>query len=198
MMADEAGEVGTGPPHLREQSPSGQSLTSLESLTGQPATDLATEEFTAFYRAHTPRLVAFLLMQGTPRALAVELVQEVMTDLWRHWETVKVPKAWTRTAATRAWIRYRNSVPELPVHVGGDSPLLRRSEPHDESEVVHAQHELLLLLAMLPERQRHVMALIYDDWTPAQIATELGITEATVRATIRDARKALRQHRGGA
>jgi RNA polymerase sigma factor (sigma-70 family) len=187
---DEAQEVGTTPP--REQGP----LTSLESLTGRMHAG-AVEKFSAYYRDQTPRLVTFLLMQGAPEALAAELAQEVMTDLWRHWDAVLTPKAWTKTAATRAWIRYRTRVPELPMDIPADSPLLHPSSDTGEgAEQVHIQHELLALLAMLPARQRHVMALTYDDWSPAEIAAELGISEATIRATIRDARKKLRRHQG--
>lgn len=64
------------------------------------------------------------------------------------------------------------------------------------TEEIDARRDLLVLLARLPDRQRQVMAYLFDDATPAQIAAELGITQATVRATIRDTRTPLNRYRG--
>lgn len=38
-----------------------------------------------------------------------------MTDLWRSWDAVTSPKAWSRTAASRKWMRYRTQAPELSI-----------------------------------------------------------------------------------
>lgn len=152
--------------------------------------DQAVAEFTAFYSDNVPRLVRFLIVDGAPPALAAELVQDVMTALWRCWHTVASPGPWTRTAASRAWIRYRTRVPELPTDIP-DSVLL---SSHDAGDI-DVRHDLLRLLDRLTPRQRQVMARTYDGDTPAEIAAELQITEATVRSLLRNARHTMAEHR---
>ena len=186
-MGDEPGDVGTaseGP--VDKAAPlTGVDLT----LVGPPQ---ATEQFTAFYRDYMPRLVRFLVLDGAPVALAAELAQEVMVSLWRNWDTVQYPKAWARTAAARAWIRYRTQVPELPTDIVPDpSPLISTQD----ARAVEVHHDLLRLLTLLAPRERQVMALTYDDDTPAEIASELGIAEATVRSIQRNARQKMAVHR---
>jgi RNA polymerase sigma-70 factor (ECF subfamily) len=46
-------------------------------------------------------------------------------------------------------------------------------------------------LAALPERQRQVMAWLYDGYSPPEIAEHLGMKPASVRSNIRHARKTL-------
>jgi RNA polymerase sigma factor (sigma-70 family) len=176
-MADEPAEVGTAP--------------------ASPSVDLRAGEaleapFNVFYRGYTPRLVRFLVLDGAPPGLAAELAQEVMIELWREWDAVRSPKAWARRAASRKWIRYRTTVPELPVDMVPESGPLLSSE---DAERVLVEHDLLRLLDLLTPRQRQVMALTYDGDTPAEIADELSITEATVRSTQRTARQQMAEYR---
>jgi RNA polymerase sigma-70 factor (ECF subfamily) len=155
--------------------------------------DRVAEEFTVFYRGHLPRLVRFLVLDGAPLALAADLAQEVMAALWRGWDTVESPWPWTRTAASRAWIRYRTKVTELPTDIVESSPLISA----EDAAAVEVRHDLLRLLRLLTPRERQVMARTYDGDTPAEIAAELGITEATVRSTQRNARRTMAEHRHG-
>jgi RNA polymerase sigma-70 factor (ECF subfamily) len=152
--------------------------------------DQIASEFSAFYKDFMPRLVRFLILDGAPPALAAELAQEVMVALWRTWDTVQSPKAWARTAASRAWIRYRTHLPELPAEIP-ESLLISSQEAAD----IETRHDLLRLLRLLTPRERQVAARTYDGDTPAEIAAELQITEATVRSLQRNARRTMAKHR---
>ena len=186
MGDEEPADVGAVPAGLPQRSaPSGASGDRQAHL------DRVAAEFTVFYRGHMPRLVRFLVLDGARPALAAELAQEVMAALWRGWDTVESPWPWTRTAAARAWIRYRTQVPELPTDIV-ESSLLVSAE---DAAAVEVRHDLLRLLRLLTPRERQVMARTYDGDTPAEIAAELQITEATVRSTQRNARGKMAEHR---
>ena len=132
------------------------------------------------------------MMLGAPAALAADLAQDTMALLWRDWDAVDSPRAWTRTVAGRAYLRYVTRVPELPADVAADpGPLIGAAE----AAAVEARHDLLRLLRDLAPRERQVLALTYDGDTPAEIAALLGIAEATVRSVQRHARAKLAEHR---
>jgi RNA polymerase sigma factor (sigma-70 family) len=59
------------------------------------------------------------------------------------------------------------------------------------------QARVLGLLRLLPPRQRQVMAWVYDGYTPAEIATFLGLDPGTVRASLHKAREMLKYHLTG-
>src|SRR5690242_17419902 len=72
------------------------------------AADVA--EFTAFYRAFMPRLVAFLRYQGAPLPDAADLAQEAMTAAFAQWPAIVTPQAWVKRVASRMWGRRLASV----------------------------------------------------------------------------------------
>jgi len=147
--------------------------------------------FSAFYLLHHPRLVRFLVLDGAPTRIAADLAQDAMIDLFRRWETVQFPWAWVRKAASRAWIRYRTQVPELPFD-DVELPLLISDSAASE---IDTRHDLLRMLTRLSPRQRQVMARLFDGDTYGEIAAELQISEATVRSTARHARTILTTRR---
>lgn len=55
------------------------------------------------------------------------------------------------------------------------------------------RHEVLRLLDCLPPLQRQVIELTMDGYTPAEIASELGITSQTIRSRLIRARRTLRR-----
>lgn len=154
-----------------------------------PTVDAA---FSAFYRQFTPTLVGFLIWQGARLPDAADLAQATMSEAYRHWSTIREPKAWARRVASRALARQiasieEDSVGEIPEH----STLL---PPQTNVTAWEQQHEVLRVLALLPPRQRQVMAWKLEGYTPAEIAEELKITGEAVRASLMKARKALAQH----
>ncbi|GAA3022505.1 SigE family RNA polymerase sigma factor [Kitasatospora albolonga] len=146
------------------------------------------KEFEDFYRSHFTRLVAFLMVQGAQLTLARDLAQETMIKAYRRWPDLTTPAAWARTVASRALVRHLSTVAEHPVDELPETRLPRlRTDELDEWE--HRQ-ELLTLLDGLPPRQRQVLAWHFAGHTPTEIAEELRIDPAAVRASLMKARRA--------
>jgi RNA polymerase sigma factor (sigma-70 family) len=152
--------------------------------------------FSEFYKNFMPSLVRFLLWNRVPLADAAEIGQETMAQLYRLWPTVTDKRAWARKVASRRWVR-RIADDHREQLVDSDdlarSTLITSDKIHD-----YEQHqELLCLLDTLPPRQRQVLAWTYDGYTPAEIAQELQIDPATVRANLLKARRAAARHMRG-
>jgi RNA polymerase sigma factor (sigma-70 family) len=156
-----------------------------------PTVDAA---FSAFYRQFATTLVGFLMWQGARLPDAADLAQATMSETYRHWSTIREPKAWARRVASRALARHIASVEEDPVEeIPEHSSLL---PPLTNVTAWEQQHEVLRVLDLLPPRQRQVMAWRLEGYTPAEIAEELKITSEAVRANLKKARKTLAQHLG--
>lgn len=150
------------------------------------------QEFSGFYRGHIRRLVVYLLYQGATAHLAAELAQESMITAWERWDAIDSPRSYVWTVAYRAYIR-RALDAEVPVsEVPEPSPVLARPQ---ESEEWLQQQEILDVLRALPPRQRQVLALRIDGWTPTEIADLLAIGPETVRANLLKARRNAAEHR---
>ena len=109
-----------------------------------------------------------------------------------HWTTIRVPLAWARRVASRALARRIARVVEDPVDdLPHASPLLPEQSGLSNWE---QRHDSLRLLALLPLRQRQVMAWTLDGYTPAEIAEELQISPGAVRANLHKARRSLTRH----
>jgi RNA polymerase sigma-70 factor (ECF subfamily) len=144
-------------------------------------------EFARFYREHFPRLVAYLLYQGATAQLAADLAQDAMATAWRRWAEITSPRAYVYKVAGRAYTRRALEEPEfLAGEVPEPSAVLPR--PGEAESWLQQQHVLRVLRA-LPPRQRQVLALTVDGWTPAEIAEMLGIEPDAVRASLMKARR---------
>lgn len=151
--------------------------------------------FSVFYRAFTPTLVGFLIWQGVRPADAVEITQDAMAAAFRAWERIEHPEAWARRVASRTYARRiadlaEDLVAEVPEAC---SPLL--GDPSVLDAVV-GRHEVLRLLALLPPRQRQVMAWTVDGFAPGEIAEELKMEPDAVRSSLYKARRTLARHVG--
>lgn len=150
------------------------------------------EAFSAFYREFLPTLVAFLMWQGAALVDATDIAHETMTRAYRDWDRIDHHEAWARTVASREYVRRIASIREDPVdQVPDGNPLLRGDF---DATAFEQRNEVLGLLALLPSRQRQVMAWTYDGYGPEDIAKELKIKSATVRSNLRKARRALAAH----
>lgn len=153
-------------------------------------------EFSKFYMANVPRLIAFLVCQGVSVLDAADCVQEALIDaLPPVWATLEYPYAWCRIVARRKACeltqRRREALFADPELAG--SPLVAAGI---DVEYFESNHEFLRCLAQLDSgKQREVLAWTYDGATPAEIAAELGMNPATVRSTLRNARATLRRLR---
>jgi RNA polymerase sigma-70 factor (ECF subfamily) len=149
--------------------------------------DAAIAAFAAFYEAQTPSLVRFLVWMGARLPEAADLAQETMIDAYRQWQVIEHPRAWVRRVASRKYGRCLAGIEE-PVDQVDGRPLL----PANSDLADWEQHEeIRRLLALLPQRQRQVMAWTYDGYQPHEIAAELGITAGAVRSNLRLARREL-------
>jgi len=148
--------------------------------------------FGAFYTRFMPALVLFLRWQGARLADAVEIAQETMALLYRHWAAVQNPEAWTRRVASRRWMRciadahQEQLVDDVELAVAGTARLLGA----EDIVAVEQRHDVLRLLDRLPPRQRQILAWTYACYTPTEIAEELHLTPETVRANLLKARRA--------
>ncbi|MYW90270.1 sigma-70 family RNA polymerase sigma factor [Amycolatopsis rubida] len=143
--------------------------------------------FDGFFRGDFPRLVAFLcaggLGPGTAREVAVEaFVQETGT-----WPPPGDPRVAVRLTAVRL-------AAEQTWFDGGDPSA---DPPGDRlTSVVERNARGVELLATLPETQRTVLTWSLDGFSPAAIASALGMAGTTVRSNLRHARERLKHRLG--
>jgi RNA polymerase sigma factor (sigma-70 family) len=150
------------------------------------------DEFARFYRGHVSRLVAYLIYQGAAAHLAADIAQDAMIAAYRRWPEIKSPRSYAWTVAYRAFIRYALNDPEQPAgEVPEPTPLLPR--PGEAEAWLQEQH-ITDVLRALPPRQRQVLALTVDGWTPAEIAELLGLAATAVRSNLKKARRAATEH----
>jgi len=145
------------------------------------------DEFARFYRGHISRLAAYLIYQGATAHLAADIAQDAMITAYRRWPEIKSPRAFTWTVAYRAFIRHTLNDPEQPVSEVPESPTLL-PRPGETEAWLQEQHVIHVLRA-LPPRQRQVLALTIDGWTPAEIAELLDLDPAAVRSNLKKARR---------
>lgn len=168
-------------------------LSAHETVAAAPVDPAAVAAFSAFYRMFVPTLVAFLIYQGARPADAAEIVQDTMTKAFQSWEQINHPQAWARRVASRGYARRIASIIEDPVEAPPEQrvPLLRTDT---DADTLIERHEVLRLLALLPSRQRQVMAWTFDGYHPTDIAEELGMSSDAVRGSLFKARRALAAH----
>jgi RNA polymerase sigma-70 factor (ECF subfamily) len=145
-------------------------------------------DFDAFFREEYPRLVGALSVAVGPET-AADVAQEAFVRANARWGRVRRmdrPAAWVRRVAlnlvTDHHRRLRRRRAIDPLLVGDESV-----------ELAPRDRDLAEALATLPTRQRLVVALHYLlDLPVAEVARELGVAEGTVKATLHQARAALR------
>jgi RNA polymerase sigma-70 factor (ECF subfamily) len=146
------------------------------------------QDFVCFYREHIGRLVAYLIYLGAPAHLAAELAQEAMTTAYRRWREITSPRAYVWTVAYKAFLRHA-------LHDDAQQPVAEVPEPTvvlphpEEAEAWLLKQQIIEVLRALPPRQRQVLALTIDDWSPAEIAELLVISPSAARSNLMKARR---------
>src|SRR5579859_2868729 len=103
-----------------------------------------------------------------------------MGTVYQRWPKINSPKAYAWTVAYRAFTRQAlEDAPETSVADVPESSSVLPS-PLDADAWLQSQ-EVLEVLRALPPRQRQILALTIDDWTPAEMADLLGIDPAAIR-----------------
>jgi RNA polymerase sigma factor (sigma-70 family) len=157
------------------------------------------EQFAEYYRADFPRLVAFLMWLGATFSDAAEVAQDTMAEAFKGWSSIQKPKAWTRTVASRIFLRKISSVEaEILTESLPEPPMLVRDDP---GELYWEQeHQIYAVLKGLPPRQRQVFAWSLEGFSPKEIADILSIDPAAARQSLKKARRAVAaimvQHHG--
>ncbi|MEZ7132694.1 RNA polymerase sigma factor [Nonomuraea sp. AD125B] len=145
--------------------------------------------FAAFYAEAFPQLRQYLQGLGALRDEAEDLAQEALLAVYKHRQGIDHPTAYAITAARNLFFALRKrealKLRQAPTAPSCHGDLATRHDGADEQMVREA-------IAALPPQQRRVLALRYDGYTPAEIATLLGTNPNNVRVTLHHARKKLR------
>jgi RNA polymerase sigma-70 factor (ECF subfamily) len=153
---------------------------------------LSPEEFSDFYAASFRRPVGHLYAMTGDRAEAQDAVQEAFVRAWSHRGQLDrhgAPDAWVRATAWRIavsrWHRARRGRLLLRSHPG---PQVTDGPTPDRVAFIDA-------LRKVPAEQRRALVLYYVcDLSVAQIATETGVPDGTVKARLARGRAALAPH----
>lgn len=154
------------------------------------------DSFDAFYRGSRQRLFdAVTALTGNP-AEAQDAVHEAYARAWQRWSKVGEygdPEAWVRTVARRIAVsRWRKGRNRVTAHRRvGEPPPLPGPGP-DSVVLTHALQEL-------PAAQRTAIVLHHlAGLSVAEVATETGAAEGTVKARLSRGRRALAELLGAA
>jgi RNA polymerase sigma-70 factor (ECF subfamily) len=154
--------------------------------------------FAALFDHFGPRLNSYLIRLGTEPAQAEEIVQDVMTTLWRKAELFDPSKS---SLSTWLYRIARNRRIDLARRDKGewdpDEPMLQPSSTPDIEKLVdEQQREEAVRSAMqsLPSEQLDLVRLaFFDGLSHSQIAEQTGLPLGTVKSRIRLAFTRLRR-----
>ncbi len=167
----------------------------------------ADEAIPALFAEHGGRLFGLgLRLCGSPED-AEELVQDIFLTAFRSWDQFEgrsKPTTWLYTIATRACMRKHRkragepdtlqSLDALVPHDESTVPALDEADPFERRVRSEIQERIETALTSVPPDFR--MALVLKDiaeLSVAEVATVLGIKEATVKTRVYRARLALRK-----
>ena len=153
-----------------------------------PGTGVPRRCWEDLYKAEMPRLARYLMKCFGDSGMrdAADAAHHAFAELFTKWDTVRSPRAWLRTVAFRQMLR-QNASAEYPLEVLRQEPATvpasARLELREETQAV------LHGLRQLPLAQRQVLALIYDEFSYAEIAQITDTSEAAVRKNAERARR---------
>jgi RNA polymerase sigma factor (sigma-70 family) len=152
----------------------------------------------ALYREERGPLLWYLRSQGVEEHEAEDAIQAAFVRLLLAKTEVREPRWWLRTVALN---EYRRSSPRIPssrrravvvpvspADLSSQCAATPFSDPAELTEPGLWAHDAI---ASLPDRQRRVMAAHIEGRTNQQIADDLGVSNASVRQSLRRARRAL-------
>jgi RNA polymerase sigma-70 factor (sigma-E family) len=139
--------------------------------------------FEEFAVARLPAILRFAGVLTGDRALADDVVQEVLVRAYLRWEQIarmSLPELYVRKMVVNEFLSWRRrSWRTVPAGPGAN--FLVQAAPDHAAE--HANRDVLVTaLATLPRRQRAVIVLrYYEGFSETEIAGMLGCRPATVR-----------------
>lgn len=148
----------------------------------------------ALYARHGLRLLAYLVGQVNDRALAEEVLQDVMLAVWRGAASFRGDcrvTTWLLGIARRRAISARQA--RGPDHAPlNDEIAADNSGPLETLELRAEQHEIRAALAQLPADQRETLELIfYHGLSGPEAAEVLGVAPGTVKSRLHRAKTLL-------
>jgi RNA polymerase sigma factor (sigma-70 family) len=160
----------------------------------QPHEAAWTASYEAFVRRHGPRLVQSLTLVALDPELAADAAQDAFLQLHLHWGQVQKfedPVAWLYRVGVNRSKDYRRRLLR-------SAKLFKRlvdSSPPESNRVEwEGRHEALAVFGPLPLRQRTAAALFYhSDFSVAEIAAVMNISEGAVKSHLSRARETLRK-----
>ena len=174
----------------------------MNALLGRVAMERDRGAFALLFSHFAPRVKAYLLRLGAPSAVAEDLAQEALLNLWRKAHLFDPAKAsaatWLFTIARNLRIDAirREKRPELD-----PEDFMPEAGPTADEGLVLADDEGRLRIALkeLPADQIQVVELsFFADKPHSQIAAELGIPLGTVKSRLRLAMTRLKRALGEA
>jgi len=159
------------------------------------------QAFAGLYDRVTPQVLGVALRVLRDRALAEEVTQEVMVEVWRKADRFDPERGtasgWITTLAHR---RAVDRVRSEQASRDRDDRVSRRDEPRafdavaDEVQVNLDHWQVRRALSTLTERQREAIELAYfGGHTYRDVARVLGIPEGTAKSRLRDGLLRLRE-----
>jgi RNA polymerase sigma factor (sigma-70 family) len=137
--------------------------------------DVARRDFESFYRSEFSRSVRLVWLLTGSQAVAEDIVQEAMADLFGRFSRARVPEAYLRRGlvnGARRWHRREHLRRERLDLLAADEVVL------DERDST-----MLQAVSRLPYRQRVVIVARYwGGWTEADIARVLRCRPGTVKS----------------
>ncbi|WP_211262324.1 ECF RNA polymerase sigma factor SigK [Nitriliruptor alkaliphilus] len=190
--AARAAPVAAAPPAGLNRSLADQEATSEELLVAVGGGD--TTAFAALYERVTPQVLGVALRVLRDRALAEEVAQEVMVEVWRKADRFDPDRGsasgWVTTLAHR---RAVDRVRSEQASRDRDDRVSRRDQPREYDDVadevqVRLDHwQVRRAMAELTVRQREAIELAYfGGHTYRDVAAVLGIPEGTAKSRLRD------------
>jgi RNA polymerase sigma-70 factor (sigma-E family) len=145
----------------------------------------------------TPMLRTAWLLTGGDWALAEDLCQTALSEVWRHWSRVSVmesPEAYAHKTMLNTFLSWRRRrwMAEISTHRFVVSPSTTGG-----FAAVDLRETLRHALRQLTAKQRAVVTLRYfEDRSEAETAAILGCAVGTVKSQASKALAKLRQHPG--
>ena len=162
---------------------------------------MSEDDFDSLYRTFYRVLLAkAFLAAGSRLEVAEDAVQEAFMQCWRRMKDPSQPSVqhwggWLSVTVVREALRRRST--EILFDLGHHDRALTVPDVAVEVHLKEVYRRACTEMARLNERPRQAMALRFiAGLSPAEVAEEMGIAQATVRVHIAEARRALEPLRG--
>jgi RNA polymerase sigma factor (sigma-70 family) len=157
-------------------------------------------DWISFYDSQYHLVVRFVMNNGASLYEAEDAASEAFTEAWRtmetkpgSWHSITSKQAWIRTVALRRYWRPPGPRTRPLIGAAAEVPDLPSLGP-DIGDLAAQAQMVLQALRSLDEDARAVMAFRVDDFTTAEIADALDLTEQRVRDIEKRARRDLKRY----